>query len=228
MQILIVEDEPKISSLIAKYLELAGLESTEAHSGDQAWSLFKARAFQLVILDIMLPGMSGLTLCEKIREKSSVPVIFLTARVQDVDKLLGFSKGADDYLCKPFNPQELVARVQAILRRVSAVKVTEPKRLHYEGIEILPEQFCVLIDQQEVALTQIEFNLLHTFVKSPNQVFTREELLTIAHGQYSDAYERTIDFHIKNLRKKINVAGNGKYIQSVYGVGYRLRKQSLS
>ena len=219
ISILIVEDEIKIADVICKYLALEGFSSQHAETGRQALTLMEKERFQLVILDVMLPDLDGFAVCEKIRATSFIPIIMLTARVENVDRLTGFSKGADDYLCKPFFPPELIARVKAVLRRTEAH--SSRNVLIYDSITLVINEHNVTVDTQEVSLTQIEFNLLTMFMTSPHQVFTREELLEGIHGKYSETYERTIDFHIKNLRKKINIGHDCKYIKTIYGVGYR-------
>jgi two-component system response regulator BaeR len=218
--ILVVEDEIKIAELISKYLRLEGFQPIHAVNGNEAIELFSRLNPALVILDIMLPELNGLEVCEQLRKTSDTPIIFLTARVQDVDRLLGFASGADDYMCKPFNPQELMARVKAILRRAAPPKTA--KILHFEKIVIVESEHSAHVDGIKMQLTQLEFKLLSIFTENPSKVFTREELLASSHGKYTESYERTIDFHIKNLRKKINSNGHTNYIQTVYGVGYKL------
>lgn len=219
-KILVVEDEPKIADLIRRYLILDNYRYLHASSGSEGLNLCFNEAPDLVILDIMLPDLSGLEVCNEIRKKSDVPVIMLTARVDEIDRLLGFARGADDYVCKPFIPRELMARIGAILRR------TQPKplkRLVHGPIEIDGDQHIVKINGADAHLTLIEFNLLSALIAQPEKAFTREMLLEIAHGRRTDKDARTIDTHMKNLRKKINVFSKGElYIKSIYGVGYKL------
>jgi len=217
--ILIAEDEKKISELIAKYLTLEGHEPHQVATGSQALLAFKSLQPDLVILDLMLPELDGMAVCKKIRSHSNTPIIMLTARVDEIDRLLGFSEGADDYVCKPFIPKELMARVKAILRRVNTP--TSSDTLTYGPLHLLLSEHCLKINGQDVSLTQIEFNILHTFMANPNKAFTREDLLISGRGKYSDTYERTIDFHIKNLRRKINITSNEKFIKAIYGIGYK-------
>jgi two-component system, OmpR family, response regulator BaeR len=218
--ILVVEDEIKISDLICKYLSIEGYSFYQAFSGFDALQKISAYNPDLIILDIMLPEINGLEICQKIRETSNVPIIILTARVDDIDRLMGFAKGADDYVCKPFNPNELMARVKAILRRIHRV-IEEPKLVTIGPVTINTQEYCVLVNGIAVQLTRIEFNILSTLMSNPHQVFSREDLLTSTHGKYSEVYDRSIDFHIKNLRKKINLDENFVCIKSVYGLGFK-------
>lgn len=218
--ILVVEDEIKIAELIGKYLTLEGYEPILVDNGIDALAIFKQRQPALVILDVMLPGMNGLSVCERLRAVSDVPIILLTARVQDVDRLIGFASGADDYVCKPFNPQELMARVRAILRRIKTAAA--PTTLSFDKITIDQAQHGVWVSGVKVQLTQIEFKLLLQMLEQPTKVFSREELLLSSRGKYTESYERTIDFHVKNLRKKINIDAGSNYIHTVYGLGYKL------
>lgn len=218
--VLIVEDEKKIAELISKYLVIEGFSCVRAENGEEALSLMAQLNPDVIILDVMLPGMDGVAVCEQVRRRSDVPIIMLTARVEEVDRLIGFAKGADDYVCKPFNPKELVARVHAILRRVRPP--TQKNTLVHNDIELSVDEHTVKVSGTDVQLTQIEFTLLHTLMACPHQVFSREDLLTSVHGKYSESYERTIDFHIKNLRKKINAEAQTRYIKTIYGIGYKL------
>lgn len=217
--ILVVEDEKKISDLVCRFLVSEGYTCDQAFTGKEALSAFDSSVPNLVLLDIMLPDMHGIAVCEKIRTFSQVPIVMLTARVDDVDRILGFDKGADDYVCKPFNPEELMARVRAILRRT--VNPLGKKVLSQGEVTVFVDEHRVMVAASSVELTQIEFNLLCVLIESPYQAFTREELLTLGHGKYTETYERTIDFHIKNLRKKLNLNERHSHIKTIYGVGYR-------
>ena len=219
--ILIVEDEDKIAELIRKYLKLEGYESTHARNGNEAISLFHKTSPDLIVLDIMLPDIDGLEICKRLREYSEVPIIMLTARVEEVDRLMGFGIGADDYVCKPFIPRELVARIRAVLSRIQ--RHTEQKVLKVGCLTLDIPQYKLTIDSTEIRLTQNEFSLIKVMMLSPNKVFSRQELLTTTQGQFVDIYERTIDSHIKNLRKKLaQVAPETNFIESIYGIGYKL------
>lgn len=219
ISILVVEDEVKISEVICKYLALEGYEYQQAVTGRDTISILERNNIHLIILDIMLPDIDGFALCGKIRAFSAVPIIMLTARIDAVDRLTGFANGADDYVCKPFHPPELIARVKAVLRRSAGLP--QSNVLSYGSVRLVVNEHSVTIDGKDVVLTQIEFCLLAIFMANPHQVFSREELLVSSRGKYSESYERTIDFHIKNLRKKINQTDDSKYIKTIYGVGYR-------
>ena len=217
--ILVVEDEMRLSNAICKYLESEGYGYKQEACGAAAIDSAKKMQPDLIILDVMLPDMEGLAVCEAIRQFSTVPIIMLTARVQESDRLAGFSVGADDYVCKPFSPKELMYRVQAVLKRVSQVK--EENFLSYEGITLILDGYRLVVAGDEVAVTQTEFQILHMLLSQPTTVFSREQLLTSAHGKYLEHYQRTIDSHIKNLRKKINMSDETNFIKTVYGVGYK-------
>jgi len=220
-QILIVEDEDKIADLISKYLKLEGYESIHAKNGTEAIALFQKTNPDLIVLDIMLPDMDGLDICKRLRDFSQVPIIMLTARVDEVDRLMGFEMGADDYVCKPFIPRELVARIRAVLTRSN--RHTEQKILTLGRLTLDIYQHLAMVDSSEIKLTQNEFSLLKVMMLSPNRVFSRQKLLTATQGQFVDIYERTVDSHIKNLRKKLSrVAPGISFIESIYGIGYKL------
>ncbi len=221
--ILVVEDETKIADIIEKYLFLEGYTSTQVNDGNQVLTAVASENPDLIILDIMLPGVTGIELCKKIRQTNDVPIIMLTARVDEVDHLLGFGVGADDYVCKPFKPKELMARVKAILKRRVHIFGAN-NTLSVANIVLSQDEFQVHIDGTLVKLTTNEFNLLKVLMSHPNKVFSREELLTQTQGKYVESYERSIDSHIKNLRKKlINVDPRCQHIESIYGVGYKFK-----
>jgi two-component system response regulator BaeR len=181
-------------------------------------------SFDLVILDIMLPGVDGMTLCREIRAFSSLPVIMMTAKVEEVDRLIGFELGADDYICKPFSPRELVARVKAVLKRTSAPSPeTLSRNLTHGPITVNESSRRVTVNGEEIRLTPNEFGILVALMRNPGHVFSRNELLNLVQGYQYEGYDRTIDSHIKNLRKKLNrVLPDQEFIGSIYGVGYRL------
>lgn len=221
-KILVVEDEVKILDLIAKYLTLEHHDCLRATSGTGALEIFNAHRPDLIILDVMLPDLDGLEVCKEIRRKSTVPIIMLTARVDEIDRLLGFENGADDYVCKPFIPRELTARIKAILRRARPGEI-KPLRLYHGPFEVDLDRHVAKLNGVDTPLTSIEFTLLAALVEQPGKTFSRQDLLTIAHGDRSGKDLRTIDSHIKNLRKKIDsIAPESRCIESVYGVGYRL------
>ncbi|MGJ8680903.1 response regulator transcription factor [Paraglaciecola sp.] len=218
--ILIVEDEIKIASLIQKYLVLHEYISSHVSNGIEALNSVKNCMPDLIILDVMLPHLDGLEVCKKLREMTDVPIIFLSARIEEVDHLIGFEAGADDYVTKPFRPLELMARVKAILNRRNHKKVENV--LSAGAVTLNVDTHSVYVKGRLIKLTLNEFNLLRAFLEYPNKVYSRQELLTASHGKYSENYERTIDSHIKNLRKKLTVDTLiPSQIESIYGVGYK-------
>jgi two-component system response regulator BaeR len=219
--VLIVEDEKKIAELLRDYLEGAGYTVVLKERGDQVIPHVKSRVPDLILLDIMLPGMDGMEVCRQIRRFSSVPVIMITARVEEIDRLMGLEFGADDYICKPFSPREVVARVKAVLRRTHPVE--EEKRLTLGSIVLDEGRHLVTIKGQKLRLTPIEFGLLKTLMAHPDRIFTRSELAGSVSGYEFEGYERTIDSHVKNLRKKISdQLPDQQIITTVYGFGYKL------
>jgi DNA-binding response OmpR family regulator len=218
--ILIVEDEKKISEIVRAYLEKDGYRVRPAETGEQALKLLKDPV-DLVILDLMLPDMQGEDLCRIIREGSDVPVIILTAKSGEEDRIKGLGIGADDYVVKPFSPRELVARVKAQLRRSGR---TKKKLLSYNGgmLKIDVNNREVFRDGRLVILTPTEFKILLSLAEQPGWVFSREQLVTIAQGFDFEGYDRTIDAHVKNLRHKIEKdSREPEYIKTVYGIGYK-------
>ncbi|WP_462175216.1 response regulator [Pseudoalteromonas gelatinilytica] len=221
--ILVIEDEVKIAELIEKYLYLEGFKTSLIHDGNCALDAVNELNPDLIILDIMLPGTNGIELCSKIRQYSDVPIIMLTARVEEIDHLIGFDVGADDYVTKPFKPKELMARVKAILKR-RRMPTNKPSTFTAGNIIVDPSEYKVLIKNEELKLTINEFSLLKILIASPNKVFSRQDLLTMTQGKYFESYERSIDSHIKNLRKKLIQADpDSHYIESIYGVGYKFK-----
>lgn len=216
--ILLVDDEPKITELARMYLENEGYRVSAAHDGERALQAFRAKAPHLIVLDLMLPLLDGYEVCRRIRTTSDVPIIMLTARDETVDKIVGLELGADDYLTKPFNPRELVARVKAILRRAQPTPKT--RRLVLGDMILDLERREVTIREQPVSLRTKEFDLLTVLAQSPRIVFTREKLLEFAWGYDFAGETRTVDVHIAHLRKKL--AGARVEIETVTGVGYKL------
>jgi two-component system response regulator BaeR len=220
--ILVVEDEIKIAGLLQDYLAKAGFRVSCLERGDLVVPYVRQKQPALILLDLMLPGLDGMEVCREIRKFSNVPIIMLTARVEEIDRLLGLEWGADDYICKPFSPREVVARVKAVLRRVYAPP--SEKALTAGEISLIPETHQVLVEGHELKLTPCEFNLLKTLLSHPNRIFSRNELINVVQGYDFEGYERTIDSHIKNLRKKIAGFLPGQaVISTIYGVGYRLQ-----
>ncbi len=208
VQVLIVEDDPDIGKLLAMTMRENGMTPTIAEDGHVMQSLLRNNTFDLIILDVMLPGEDGLTLCRKIRAEKTIPIILLTALGEEVDRIVGLEVGADDYVTKPFSPREVVARVRSLLRRVSygLVSTTGQRRLRFDGWQIDPMR-RQLHDptNARVALTTTEFDLLLAFCRNPGRVITREELLSLTHAGLAGPIERSIDVHISRLRQKIEI-----------------------
>lgn len=220
-RILIVDDEVKIARILQEYLEREGFTSDMAESGEAALQSMRRHPPDLVLLDIMLPGMDGLSVCREIRKTSSVPVIMLTARVEEFDRLLGLELGSDDYICKPFSPREVVARVKAVLRRARPAVDSAP--LSIGPIMLDEARHLATAGGRELRLTPCEFGLLKAFLTRPNQVYSRSELLNLVQGYDFEGYDRAVDSHIKNLRRKLAACLPGTDpIATVYGVGYKL------
>ena len=218
--IFVVEDEIKISKLLRDYLTQEGFTVTCLDRGDEVVSKVKKEQPALILLDLMLPGKDGLEVCREIRKFSTVPVLMLTAKVEEIDRIIGLELGADDYICKPFSPREVIARVKAVLRRSYAP--TDLNQIIAGPLSLNAETHQVTIDGQPLKLTPSEFGLLKTMMASPNKVFSRSELLDRVQGYQFEGYDRTIDSHIKNLRKKIaRLIPNQDIICTVYGVGYQ-------
>jgi DNA-binding response OmpR family regulator len=220
--VLVVEDEMEIARLVRDYLEHAGFDVIVTGDGESAVASARSVRPDLVVLDLTLPGRDGLDITRELRAASSVPIVMLTARADEADRIVGLELGADDYVVKPFSPKELVARVRAVLRRTEGAWTMGREVLRAEGVEIDLPRRRVTLDGHPVELTPTEFQLLSTFVREPGRVFTRAQLLDAVHGVAFDSYERAIDAHIKNLRRKIEPApGRPRYLLTVHGVGYR-------
>ena len=223
--ILVVDDEPKITRLAQDYLARDGFRVVTAGDGVTALAQARHESPDLVVLDLNLPGMDGLEVCRALRRTSDVPVIMLTARAEETDRLIGLELGADDYIVKPFSPRELVARVRAVLRRARGA-VREPAVIRAGSLEIDVEGYSVRRDGEEVALTRSEFNLLAILAQNPGQVFSREQLLERIHGVAYDGFDRSVDSHIKNLRRKIETDPLApQYVLTVYGIGYKFASE---
>ncbi len=217
--ILIVEDEPKIAALLADYLRAqGGFLSKIVTRGDEALRRFHSEKPDLVLLDLMLPGLDGIEVCKQLRAESQVPIIMVTARVDEIDRLLGLELGADDYICKPFSPREVVARVKAVLRRSEMMRAG--KQPH--GLEIDEAKFMAKLNGLELVLTPVEFALLQMLSTHPSRVFSRDQLMNGMYSDYRVVSDRAVDTHVKNLRRKLAEAtGVEDMIRSVYGLGYR-------
>ena len=221
-KILIVDDEPLIIKGLKYSLEQDGYETDSAQDGEEALAKFAAEPFDLILLDVMLPKVDGIEVCQRIREKSNVPIIMLTAKGEVEDRIIGLELGADDYLVKPFSPRELVARARALLRRVHADSEPQREVLEFGELTIDVSGHKVLVNNEEIDLTASEFKLLTTLSRYPGRVYSRMELVEKVLGYDFEGYERTIDSHVKNLRAKIgDNPRNPKWLHTVHGVGYR-------
>jgi two-component system response regulator BaeR len=222
--ILIVEDEPKLAAVLEDYLHLDGFTTTILADGQAVMPFIRATPPSLMLLDLMLPGRNGMDICRELRQFSALPVIILTARIDEIDRLLGLEIGADDYVCKPFSPREVVARVKAILRRAApAVASRTGAQQVPHGLDVDEQFHHALLDGKELKLTPLELRLLVLLMKSPGRIFPRYYLLNNLYEDHRVVTDRTVDSHIKNLRRKLQtVRPESEPIVSVYGVGYRL------
>lgn len=219
--ILLVDDEPKIVKLTTDYLVKDGFRVISSGDGLNALAKINSEKPDLVILDLMLPGMDGWEVCRKARQKSGIPIIMLTARSEETDQLIGLELGADDYITKPFSPRMLVARVKAVLRRTQGL-INPPSIIRAEGLEIDLDGHRVSLDGHPIHLTPNEFRLLAVLAQHPGQLLSREQLIDQIHGISLESFDRSIDSHIKNLRRKLEKDPNHPtYILTVYGEGYR-------
>lgn len=215
-KILLIDDEPEILEICYDYLKVSGYDVTTAKDGAQGLSLFRRERPDLIVLDLMLPEIDGLDVCRAIRRESNVPIIMLTARVEETDKLIGLELGADDYMTKPFSPRELVARVKVVLRRVSGDTMAEVIRVG--NVSLDRTQYEVQIGKRVIPLTPTEFEIMATLMSQPSRIFSRHQLLNAAHGVAFESYERAVDSHIRNLRRKLEP---DELIFTVHGVGYK-------
>jgi DNA-binding response OmpR family regulator len=221
-KILVVDDELDIVKVVRAYLEQSGFRVVTALDGQQALAVFRHEQPDLVILDLNLPKLDGLDVCRAMRRESNTPVIMLTARVEETDRLIGLEIGADDYIVKPFSPREVVARVRTVLRRSSAVVPDQPASITIGDLVIDPVKHEVHLANRLIDLTPMEFNLLQALAAQPGRAFSRMELLDAAQGEAYEGYERSIDVHIKNLRQKLGDEPRAPtYILTVYGIGYK-------
>jgi DNA-binding response OmpR family regulator len=220
-RILVVDDEPKIVRLVADYLDAAGFTVATAGNGDEALMRARTQAPDLVVLDLGLPGLDGLDVTRTLRRNGEVPIIMLTARSDETDRIIGLELGADDYVTKPFSPRELVARVRAVLRRHAGAGDSELLRAGDLLLDV--PRMRVTRGEHAVELTATEFTLLAAMARQPGRVFTRSQLLDAIHGVAFEAFERAIDAHIKNIRRKLEPEPRSpRYLLTIYGVGYRL------
>jgi len=219
--IMLIEDEVALAEVLRDYLVSAGMTVTMLHEGTGATEAILSAEPDLVVLDIMLPGKDGISICREVRSRSAVPLIMETAKVEEIDRLLGLELGADGYLCKPFSPRELVARVKAVLRRTMAVQNSQVGLKPDTRLQLDEDRWQTLLDGQSVNLTRREFQLLAALQKQPGRVYSRSQLLDRVFHDDADVFDRTIDSHIKNLRQKLKqVSADFDPIRSVYGVGY--------
>ena len=215
--VLIVEDEEKVATLLADYIQQAGFKTELEHDGGNALSKFEQVSPDIVLLDVMLPGKDGMEICRDIRNRSNVPIIMITARVEEVDRLLGLELGADDYICKPFSPREVVARIKAILRRINGA------HMNAAALQLDESRHTVTMNLNQIELTAVEFKLLKILTSDPGHIYSRGKLMDSIYDDHRVVSDRTIDSHIKKLRKKLVSINNGDdIIRSVYGVGYKL------
>jgi len=217
--ILIVEDEPKLAKLLADYLHAASFATRSLGDGRDVVPAVRNAAPDLILLDLMLPGKDGVTICREVRAFSEVPIVMVTARVEEIDRLLGLELGADDYICKPFSPREVVARVKAILRRVQ--RRHDPSTV--PRLVIDDDRFLATLDGRALPLTPVEFRLLRTLAARPGRVFPRQKLLDQLYADHRVVSDRTVDSHVKNLRRKLHDADpESEVIRAIYGIGYKL------
>jgi DNA-binding response OmpR family regulator len=223
-KILIIEDEQELIRVVRSYLEKAGFEVISATRGDTGLTTWENTRPDLVILDLNLPGKDGLDVAREMRRQANTPIIMLTARIEEADRLIGLELGADDYITKPFSPREVVARVRAVLRRAGGE--TKPvKMLRVGDLELDIEAYSVTRSGEPIDLTPTEFAILQTLAVTPGRVYNRMQLLEVSQGTAFEGYERTIDAHIKNLRAKLEPnPKKPRYIETVFGIGYRLAK----
>lgn len=218
--VMIVEDEAKLASVLADYLHKENFRTKIINDGRRVIAAIKELTPDLLLLDLNLPHRSGFDLCREIRTFSQVPILIVTARTEEVDRLEGFNLGADDYICKPFSPSEVIARVRAVLRRA------QPAALKSSGLIIDEPTFSATLDNKPLNLTPVEFKLLRTLAAAPRRVFSREQLIDALYSDGREVVDRTIDSHIRNLRRKLTELRAGtEWIESVYGVGYRLQAE---
>ncbi len=218
-KVMIVEDDVQIAALVKDYLVASGYAAEIINNGIDAVAKIRHEVPDFILLDIMLPGKSGIEILKEVRQFSDVPVIMVTARIDEIDRLIGLNAGADDYICKPFSPRELVARVNAVLRRSGKTK--EESVIILGDIRLDPTKRLCTVNGSEIVLTPTEFNILKIMMQSPQRIFSRSQLLELAIGYDYEGYDRVVDSHIKNLRKKIAALVDREIIAAVYGAGYK-------
>ena len=216
--VLIVEDEMKLANILIEYLQKNDFQTKHIASGSKVIPWVKQNKPNLILLDLMLPEMNGKQICQEIRTFSTLPIIMVTAMVEEIDRLIGLELGADDYICKPFSPKEVIARVKAVLRRSDPDYIKNRQR---RGFQVNPEQYSITFSGEKLDLTPVEFRLLSMFIEYPNRVYNRDQILNKVFDDGRIVLDRTVDTHIKNLRQKLKTANpEVNYIRSVYGIGY--------
>lgn len=221
-RLLLVEDEFAIADVLVEYIRHAGYEPIHIADGCAALEEIRRNPPDLVLLDIMLPGMDGMTVCREVRRFSTVPIVMLTARAEEIDRLLGLQIGADDYICKPFSPREVIARITSLLRRIEWSSASQDTSQRKELVKIDEDRHEIKIDNINLPLTPTEFRILKVLVSNPGRIYSRSQLLDLAYDVNNDVSDRIIDSHIKNLRRKtIAALPEKEVIHSVYGIGYR-------
>ena len=226
LKILIVEDEPKLASLESDYLVQSGYETAIISNGLEVLPYVQTTPPDLILLDLMLPGKDGMEICKEIRQFSNIPIIMITARIEEIDRLLGLELGADDYICKPFSPREVVARVKAVLRRFQPPTPVENSNTFPDTIVLDERRYTALVNKQEINLTSVEFQLLSKLFSEPGRIYSRDQLMDHIYNDHRVVSDRTIDSHIKKIRKKISEASpDQELIHSVYGVGYKFEQE---
>ena len=216
--VLIVEDEKKLANILIEYLQKDGFQTKHIATGSKVLPWVKEHNPDLILLDLMLPEMNGKQICQEIRTFSSLPIIMVTAMIEEIDRLIGLELGADDYICKPFSPKEVIARVKAVLRRSDPDYI---KNSQSRGFQVNPDQYSITLAGQKLDLTPVEFRLLSMFIEYPNRVYNRDQVLNKVFDDGRIVLDRTVDTHIKNLRQKLKAVNpKSDYIRSIYGIGY--------
>jgi two-component system alkaline phosphatase synthesis response regulator PhoP len=226
-RVLVVDDDENIVQLVKMYLERDGYQVWCTYDGASAIAEFRRTRPDVIVLDLMLPGVSGLDVCREVRRETTTPIIMLTARTTEADKLTGLDLGADDYVTKPFSPRELLARIRAVLRRVPGTNDLGPEEMRVGALTLYPRRFQAEVNGKPIRLTPTEFNLIRTLAEAPGQVFTRPQLIEKAFGYDFEGFERNVDVHVTSLRRKLE-AGGQRFIKTVYGLGYKLDAPAAS
>ena len=220
-KVLVVEDEPKLANVLSDYLKASGFESVLLENGTKVVPWVREHMPNIILLDLMLPGRDGMDICRDIRTFSRVPIIMVTARVEEIDRLLGLELGADDYICKPFSPREVVARVKAVLRRA-----LDGHTVQAQGLVLDKDRYRATLHGRDLGLTAVEFKILQFIIASPGRIYSRQQIIDNMYPDDRSVSDRTVDSHIKKLRRKIEAADpTATFIQSVYGVGYKFEPE---